>query len=96
MSLSCINDIPTHLEIGINSKKCFLCKELKYLSEYDPDNRKYQLKPDLHTCKVCKKCDLNRALEELSIVKYNFEESKFEVITFENKNQVIEYYGNKF
>ena len=94
MSLSCVNDIPTTLTIGVDGKKCFLCKELKHLSEYDPDNRKYQLKPDLHTCKVCKVCDLNRALEELSIVKYNFEESKFEVITFETQEDVKKFYSN--
>jgi hypothetical protein len=68
----------------------------KPLSEYDPDRRKYQLKPDMNTCKVCKICDYNRALDELSIVRYNYEIEKFEVIQFNSKEEVIEYYGNKF
>ena len=92
---SCLNDIPTTLTPGVDCKKCFLCKELKHLSEYDPDNRKYQLKPDLNTCKVCKVCDFNRALKELSVVRFNFETTKFEVINFENQEQVIEYYESK-
>jgi hypothetical protein len=88
---SCLNDIPVLLEMGVNSKKCFLCKELKHLAEYDPDNRKYQIKADLNTCKVCKKCDFERALNELSITQLN-NEGKFEVIQFENKEEVIKWY----
>jgi hypothetical protein len=91
---SCLNDIPVFLTQGLNSKKCFLCKELKHLSEYAPDHRKYQLKPDMNTCKVCKKCDFKRALVELSVVRFNFVEQKFEVIKFENKEKVIEWYEN--
>jgi len=74
---SCVNDLYEGKMIGVNSKKCFLCKELKLLSEYDPDNRKYQIKADLNTCKVCKKCDFERALNELSVTRLN-EEGKFE------------------
>lgn len=90
---SCLNDIPVLLKQGVDSKKCFLCKELKHLSEYAPDNRKYQIKADLNTCKVCKKCDRERALNELSVTRLNAE-GKFEVIRFENKEKVIEWYEN--
>lgn len=92
---SCLNDIPATLAIGVNSKKCFLCKELKHLSEYDPDNRKYQLKPDLNTCKVCKVCDLKRAIESLSVTRYNYEIEKFEVINFKDEEDVKRYYASK-
>jgi hypothetical protein len=92
---SCLNDIPAPLTIGVNSKKCFLCKVLKPLSEYDPDNRKYQLKPDMNTCKVCKVCELKRAIESLSIVRYNYEIEKFEVINFKDEEDVKRYYASK-
>ena len=75
-------------------KKCFLCKELLPLEEFDVDNRKYQLKTDMGTCKVCRKCELERAIRDLSTVKFNYEINKFEVIKFENEDEVREYYTN--
>lgn len=90
---SCLNDIEP-VVIDTRVKKCFLCKVPKPLSEYDPDRRKYQLKPDMNTCKVCKICDYNRALDELSIVRYNYETEKFEVIKFKDKEDVKTFYSN--
>jgi hypothetical protein len=75
-------------------KNCFLCKELLSLEEFDVDNRKYQLKADMGTCKVCRKCELERAIRDLSTVKFNYETNKFEVIKFENEDEVREYYTN--
>jgi len=74
-------------------KKCFRCKELLDLSEFDVDNRKYQLKADMGTCKVCKSCEIDRAIKDLSTVKFNYETNKFEVIKFENEDDVKRYYG---
>ncbi len=76
-------------------KKCFLCKELLPLEEFDVDNRKYQLKADMGTCKVCRKCELERAIRDLSTVKFNYEINKFEVIKFENEDEVREYYDRQ-
>lgn len=76
-------------------KKCFLCKELLPLEEFDVDNRKYQLKADMGTCKVCRKCELERAIRDLSTVKFNYETNKFEVIKFENEDEVREYYDRQ-
>lgn len=76
-------------------KNCFLCKELLPLEEFDVDNRKYQLKADMGTCKVCKKCELERAIRDLSTVKFNYETNKFEVIKFENEDEVREYYDRQ-
>jgi hypothetical protein len=77
-------------------KNCFRCKELLPLSDFEVDNRKYQLKADMGTCKVCKKCELERALKDLSTVKYNYELEKFEVIKFNNEEEVYDFfYGNK-
>lgn len=88
---SCLNDIEPEV-VDMRVKKCFLCKVAKSLYEYDPDRRKYQLKPDMNTCKVCKICDYNRALNELSVVRYDYEIEKFEVIHFNNKDEVKQFY----
>jgi len=73
-------------------KKCFRCKLQKSLSAFDVDRRKYQLPSDLGTCKVCIKCNLERALKDLSTIKFNFEDNKFEVKKFENKEEAIKYF----
>jgi hypothetical protein len=73
-------------------KNCFLCKELLPLSDFKVDNRKYQLKADMGTCKVCKKCELERTLKDLSTVKYNYELEKFEVIKFNNEKEVYDFF----
>ena len=73
-------------------KNCFRCKELLPLSDFKVDNRKYQLKADMGTCKVCKKCELERTLKDLSTVKYNYELEKFEVIKFNNEKEVYDFF----
>ena len=75
-----------------DSKKCFSCKIEKPLSQFKPDKRKYQLKADKKTCKVCNSCEFDRASKDLSVVRFNFEIEKFEVIKFENKEQVLKYF----
>jgi hypothetical protein len=77
-------------------KKCFKCKELLALDKFNVDNRKYQLPADKGTCKVCIKCEIERTLNDLSTVKFNYEIDKFEVIKFENKEQVKQYYLKKY
>jgi hypothetical protein len=44
------------------------------------------------TCKVCKKCELERTLKDLSTVKYNYELEKFEVIKFNNEKEVYDFF----
>lgn len=78
-----------------DSKKCFSCKIEKPLSEYKPDNRKYQLKADKNTCKFCTSCEFKRAIRRLGVVRFNFETSKFEVIDFENEEEVVKYFKEK-
>jgi ribosomal protein L24E len=77
----------------IKSKKCFLCKELKPLSEYDEDRMKYQLAPDMKTCKVCKECDYNRAMESMQVIRYNFEGNTFDVITFADDQELNKFFN---
>jgi hypothetical protein len=77
-------------------KKCFNCKELLTLDKFDIDKIKYQLKSDKGTCKVCIECEIERTLNDLSTVKFNYEINKFEVIKFENKEEVKQYYNLKY
>jgi hypothetical protein len=76
-------------------KECFNCKELLTLDKFKVDNRKYQLPANKGTCKVCIKCEIERTLNDLSTVKFNYETDKFEVIKFENENEVREYYDRQ-
>jgi hypothetical protein len=79
----------------MESKKCFTCKIEKPLNQFDIDRMKYQLKSDKGTCKVCKECELNKALKTLSIIRYNFEIMKFEIINFDNADEVLNYFNKK-
>lgn len=76
-------------------KKCFRCREELPLTNFREDKMKYQLKCDKGRCKVCIKCDYERASEGLSIVRFNFETKKFESIEFENI-QELDLYFKKF
>lgn len=77
-------------------KKCFACKESKQLSDYESDNRKYQLSADLKTCKVCKQCELEKALTDLSCCRYNYETNKFDVIKFDSEEDVRDYFRERY
>lgn len=79
---------------NMKSKKCFRCKIEKSLDKFQEDKRKYQLPSDLSTCKVCIHCNIERALEDLSTCTFNFDENKFEVMKFENQEEVIKYFEN--
>jgi predicted metal-binding protein len=79
----------------MESKKCFTCNIEKPLNQYDIDRMKYQLKSDKGTCKVCRECNVNKALKTLSIIRYNFEIMKFEVINFDNTDGVLNYFNEK-
>ena len=75
-------------------KECFNCKRNLPLSEFNKSNRKYQLKSDLGVVKVCKICNFEKAIKILSLVNFNFESNKFEVINFESINEVSKWFVN--
>jgi hypothetical protein len=75
-------------------KECFNCKRNLPLSEFNKSNRKYQLKSDLGVVKVCKICNFQKAIKTLSLVNFNFELNKFEVINFESINEVSKWFVN--
>jgi hypothetical protein len=77
-------------------KKCFNCKELLTLDKFDVSRKSGLLKSDLGRCRVCIKCEIERTLNDLYTVKFNYEINKFEVIKFENKEEVIQYYLKKY
>jgi len=77
------------------TKQCFNCKVYKNLTDFDIDNRKYQLKVDMGRCKVCIQCEITKTLADLSCCRFNYDTNKFEVIKFDNKEQVLLYFKEK-
>lgn len=75
--------------------KCFECKIEKPLEKYKPNKRKYQIKSSKGRCIICKKCSLHKALIELQVVRYNYDENKFEVINFKDPNEVVEFFNKE-
>jgi len=50
------------------------------------------LKTDLGRNRVCKICNFERAVKNISLVQYNFEDKKFDNIKFDDIGQVAEYF----
>ena len=42
-------------------------------------------------CMICKKCTLHNAITKLQVVRYNFDENKFEIIKFKDANEAVEF-----
>ena len=77
----------------METKQCFTCKQELPLSDLDVDTRKYQLKADKGTCKVCKECEYEKALVDMSTIKVNFETNKFDIINFETVDEVNKFFN---
>lgn len=73
-------------------KQCFSCKQILPLDSFNKSNMKYQLKSDMGTVRVCKNCTFIKTINTLSMVEYNYEDRKFEVITFDTVGEVAEYF----
>ena len=71
--------------------RCFECKIEKPLSKYKPNRRLYQVKANKGMCIICKKCVLYNALTKLYVVRYNFDENKFEIIKFKDANEAVDF-----
>lgn len=44
---------------------------------------------------VCKLCSFQKALNKLSVIRYNFEEKKFDIIEFKDYAEVAEFFKNE-
>lgn len=73
-------------------KQCFNCRRTLPLDNFTDNNRQYTLKTDLGKNRVCRLCSFERAIKTKGIVKYNFEEKKFDNIKFDDISQVAEYF----
>jgi len=73
-------------------KQCFQCRRMLSLDEYTDNKRIYTLKTDMGKNRVCKICNFDSAVKKKSLVKYDFEQSKFVVINFNNIGEVGEYF----
>ncbi len=65
------------------------------LNEYTDNKRGYTLKTDMGKNRVCKICNFDSAVKKKSLVSFNYEQNKFEVITFNNIGEVGEYFETK-
>jgi hypothetical protein len=72
--------------------RCFNCGIEKPLEKFKDNKRKYQVKSAKGKCIVCKACSFHKALNTLSVVRYNFEENNFKVIHFKDKYEVLDFY----
>lgn len=72
--------------------KCFRCNIEKPLTKFAVNNRKYQLKHAKGRCIVCKLCNLLRALDDQSVLKFNYETNKYDSINFKDSCEVIKYF----
>lgn len=79
----------------MDSKKCFKCNIIKTLDKFTVNKRKYCLPSDKGTNIVCESCTKKRALKEMSLVVFNFETDRFEIIYFKTKKEVNEYFKKK-
>lgn len=70
-------------------KKCFKTERKLPLFMFQKDHSKYQLKSDLGRCKICRVCNMKKALKEGGI--FARFEGKYE---FRKKSrlQIIKYY----
>lgn len=75
----------------MQSKECFGCKKELTLDNFYKAE-KFLLKCDLGTVRVCKKCLLEKAIAELSVVAYNKKFRTYDVFKFNNKEEVILYF----
>jgi hypothetical protein len=73
-------------------KQCFQCRRMLSLDEYTDNKRIYTLKTDMDKNRVCKICNFDRAVKNKSVVRYDYEQSKFVVIKFNNIGEVGEYF----
>jgi len=73
-------------------KQCFKCRRMLPLHEYTDNKRIYTLKTDMGKNRVCKICNFDSAVKQKSLVKYDYEQSKFVVINFNNIGEVGEYF----
>jgi hypothetical protein len=62
------------------------------LDEYTDNKRIYTLKTDMGKNRVCNICNFDSAVKKKSLVKYDFEQSKFVVINFNNIGEIGEYF----
>ena len=73
-------------------KQCFKCRRMLPLDDYTENKRHYTLKTDLGRNRVCKICTFESSVKNRSIVQYNFEEKRFDVIKFDSIAKVGEYF----
>ena len=79
-------------ESSNDTKQCFSCKQLLELNKFDIDRRKYQVKSDKGTCKVCIDCEYKKALENMSVIRFDFENDKFITIEFNSIDEVNKFF----
>jgi hypothetical protein len=76
----------------MQSKRCFECRQVKQLTEFSINRRKYCLPSDKGTNICCIECNINRAKRQMSAVQFNFDTNKYEIINFKTHKQIEKHY----
>lgn len=79
--------------LPVEEKVCFTCKVSKKLGLFNIDRRKYQLPSDKGRCKVCISCERDRALKEMSVIRFDFDLNDFKITRFKSKEEVDAFFG---
>lgn len=72
--------------------KCFTCKRSRLLKYFQDNRRTYQLPHYKGKVASCKQCTRARIFREMKAVRFDFEQQKFVIHYFENKNQARKFW----
>lgn len=71
---------------------CFNCKQKKDIKSFKENKRSYQVKAYKGRCLVCIDCDFKRSVNDLSVIRFNFESKKFDITNFNNELEVLSFF----
>jgi hypothetical protein len=79
----------------LDFKQCFSCKKELSLNKFPHDFRKYQRESDKGKCKVCINCEEDKALINLTVIRFNTDINKFHIISFNSKKEVQKHFRHE-
>ena len=79
----------------MSKRACFTCGKVKTLKQFQPNKRKYQIAKYMNVSINCTQCIIENTIKNMSCVRFNFDTNKFDTFTFQNVDQIYEFYNVK-